>query len=84
MRDVEHGMVVQSSPLPEHWSRLDAPGVADVLSRRFVEITSGLDTGLATLAGGGWEVVSHDTMIIGNSLVVSFLVRRARVGDRET
>jgi hypothetical protein len=77
-REFEHGLVVQSSPLPGHWPDLDTRGVAEVLSAAFLEVTSALDSSLAVLDGGGWEVVSHNVLIVNRSVVVNFLVRRPR------
>jgi hypothetical protein len=81
-QDFEHGLVVQSSPLPEHFSGLGAAGVAEVLSRSFVDVASGLDESLAVLDGGGWEVVSHNVVVIERAVVVNFLVRRPRAISR--
>jgi len=42
------------------------------------KVTSDLSKALDTLDGGGWEAVSHDLLIFGNTLIVSFLTRRRK------
>ena len=31
---------------------------------------------LPNLRGGGWEIISHDHLVVGNHWVISFLLRR--------
>lgn len=77
----EHGFVTQASALPEGWEHLSSDEITKILGGKLHDIVVGLDSGLAGLDGGGWEVVSHNTMAVEKVLVINFLIRREKAVD---
>jgi hypothetical protein len=50
--------------------------LAKDLTRDFGKVIDDLQKLIPEARGGGWEVVSHSLLLLGNHLIVSFLLRR--------
>lgn len=84
--NAEHALIVQAIPLPKDISALSPNDISQILGGSLSELAGTIDTAVKTFDGGGWQVISHDMLVVGEALVVTFLVRRLRVsdGDRES
>ena len=77
--DYDYGFTATTIKLgPEVTSGGPAESVSSAIVQPLAEFGERLSASLPTYEGGDWEVVSHSTTRIEDSLVVTVLIRRPK------
>jgi len=72
----EYSMMVQTAELKPGIADMTTNEVSQSLSQAFGQAVSKAAQGANTVAGGGWEILSHEITRLDRHLVVSFLLKR--------
>ena len=69
-------MLVQTCSIPPNGADSCTEARAQMIAERLASSIEGLQRSLESLDQGVWQVLSHDVLDTGDSLVVSFLIFR--------
>ncbi len=75
--DYEYAFMVETVTIQPGIADATADEVSHTIVGTFAPLVGKLGTNLPQLAGGGWQVVSHDLTRIDRHLILTFVIRRS-------